>query len=151
MRKFFSSWVGRVALLAAVAVSVYFINVEVQSYWGQQAVEATGLQSHTLPAALAKAGAENKLVIVDVSAIWCPNCRRLDNQVFADEGVKKVINDRFVFSRLEYESPEGTAFLEEHKASGFPTLWLLDATGKVVKKLNVVFEPEAFIRQLPKS
>ena len=48
---------------------VYFINVEVQSYFGKQAFENTGLQSHTLQDAQAKAKTENKLVLVDVYAI----------------------------------------------------------------------------------
>jgi thiol:disulfide interchange protein len=148
MKQFFSSWIGKILLFAVVGLSAYFINVEVQSYFGRQALEKTGLQKFTLDEALTKATAENKQVLVDVSAIWCPNCRRLDNDIFANENVKKVINQKFVFARLEYESPEGTEFLEKHNTTGFPNLWLLDNKGGAIKQLQVTFNPEEFIKQL---
>lgn len=149
MHKFLSGRIFRWALYAAIPLSVYFINVEVQSYLGRQALQATGLDRLSLDEALAKAESENKLIIVDVSAIWCPNCRRLDKQVFANETVRKTINEKYVFVRLEYESAEGKAFLERYRSEGFPNLWLLDSKGKVVKKLDTVYDPKPFLHQLP--
>lgn len=148
MKHFFSSWYGKILLFAVFALSAYFINVEVQSYFGRQALEKTGLQRFTLDEAMTKATAENKRILVDVSAIWCPTCRRLDNDIFAKESVKKVINEKFVFARIEYESPEGTQFLEKHKTTGFPNLWLLDNKGNAVKQLKVTFDEQEFIKQL---
>jgi thiol:disulfide interchange protein len=148
MKNFFSSRFGKIIIFTVLGLSAYFINVEVQSYFGRQALEKTGLQRFTLDEALTKATAENKQVLVDVSAIWCPNCRRLDNDVFANESVKKVINEKFVFARLEYESPEGTEFLEKHNTNGFPNLWLLDNKGNAIKQLRVTFNAEEFIKQL---
>lgn len=149
MKKFLSSHGFSIIFFAIVAVSAYFINVEVQSYWGRQALEKAALTNLPLADALSKAKAENKLILVDVSAIWCPTCRRLDNDVFADSRVRQTINEKFLFSRLEYESSEGTAFLEKHKATGFPNLWLLDGNGNVVKRLQVTFNPNEFLSQLP--
>ena len=149
MKKFFSKGIGSLLIVAALLVAGYFINVEVQSYFGRQALAKADLQNHTFADALAKAKAENKLVLVDVAAIWCPTCRRLDNDVFANPQVREKINEKYVFSRLEYESPEGTEFLAKHDASGFPNLWILDGNGNVVKKLKVTFEPTEFTAQLP--
>lgn len=149
MQKFFSGRIFQWALYAAIPLAVYFINVEVQSYLGRQAVQATGLNRLSLNEGLAKAASENKLVIVDVSAIWCPNCRRLDKQVFSDEAVGRTIKQKYVFVRLEYDSPEGKAFLEKYQSEGFPNLWLLDANGNIVKKLDAIYDPAAFMRQLP--
>ena len=112
MKKFLNGKIISVLLFITIPVAAYFINVEAQSYWGRQAVENTGLTSLTLEKSLAKAKAGNKLVLVDVSAIWCGTCRKLDNEVFADPKVRKIINEKFAFSRLEYESEEGTAFLK---------------------------------------
>ena len=148
MKKILSSRHASIAAFITVAMAAYFINVEVQSYLGRQALEKTSLTNLTLTEALAKANAENKLVLVDVSAIWCPTCRRLDNEVFSDAKVKQVIGESFVFSRLEHESEEGTAFLAKNEASGFPNLWLLDGKGKVVKRLKVTFNPKEFLAQL---
>jgi len=148
MKAFFTSKLFSILLLIAIPVSVYFINVEVQSYWGRQAFENTGLQSHSLTDSIKRAKAENKKILVDVSAIWCGTCRKLDNEVFAKEEVKKVINEKYVFTRLEYESPEGEAFMQEHDVRSFPTLWMLDADGETIKRLNVTFEPKEFIAQI---
>lgn len=149
MKKLFSKPVVGVLVLAVAAVAGYFINVEVQSYFGRQALAKAAIENHTLADALAKAKSENKLVLVDVAAIWCPTCRRLDNDIFANQEVKQKINERYVFARLEYESPEGAAFLEQHNTEGFPNLWVLDANGNAVKHLHVTFEPSEFLAQLP--
>ncbi len=149
MKGIFSNKLVSLAILIAIPVSVYFINVEVQSYWGRQALAATGLQSLSLEDSIAKAKSEDKMIIVDVSAIWCSTCRKLDKTVFADPHVRKVINEKFAFTRLEYESKEGTEFLKKHKTRGFPSLFLLDSDGNVVKRLRVVFEPSEFLSQLP--
>jgi thioredoxin-related protein len=115
---------------------------------GQRDFEKNGLVSLPLDKAKIKAKSENKHILVEVSAIWCATCRRLDSEIFADEDVKRVINERFVFSRLEYESDEGQNFLEKHKAAGFPNLWLLDGDGRVVKRLSVTFDKGEFLWQL---
>lgn len=148
MRNFSIKKIIPILVFAIVLIAAYFINVEVQSYYGRQALEKANLQNYTLENALKKAEAENKLVLVDVSAIWCPNCRRLDNEVFANPEVRKFVNEKYVFSRLEYESAEGTDFLEKHDATGFPNLWLLDGKGNVVKKLQITFNPTEFLKQL---
>lgn len=148
MKKFLSNRYVFLVLLAVGILAAYFINVEVQSYWGRQALAKANLTSLPLEEALSKAKAESKLVLVDVSAIWCPTCRALDEKVFADTKVRQTINEKFIFSRLEYESDEGTKFLKEHNASGFPNLWLLDGNGKVVKRLRVTFDPNEFLQQL---
>jgi len=149
MKRIFSNKLFSWAILIVVLVSAYFVNVEVQSYWGRQALAATRLQSLPLDESIKKAAAEDKMIIVDVSAIWCPTCRKLDKTVFADPQVRKVINEKFAFTRLEYESKEGTEFLKKHKTRGFPSLFLLRPDGNVVRRLRVVFEPDQFLAQLP--
>lgn len=145
MKKLFSN---PIFWMVAVAVMAYFVNVQVQSYLGRQALAATGLVSLPLEQALAKARAESKLVLVEVSAIWCPSCRLMDKNVFADAGVKKIITEKYIFSRLEYESPEGRAFLKAQGLEGFPNLVLLDGSGKRVQRLELTFKPAEFRDQL---
>lgn len=149
MRNYFSKPIVSILIVGLGGLAVYFAYVEIQSYFGRQALARAALENHTLDEALEKARAENKLVLVDVAAIWCQTCRRLDNDVFANAQVREKLNEKFVFSRLEYESMEGAEFLEKHEAAGFPNLWILDDNGRVVKKLLVTFEPSEFLTQLP--
>ncbi|MDH3493538.1 MAG: thioredoxin family protein [Acidobacteriota bacterium] len=148
MKRFIRSTTGSVLIAALLGVGVYFGNIELQSYWGRQAVANTGLEVHSLSDAIAKAKRDDKLVFVDVSAIWCGTCRRLDNEVFSGEEVKAELNRRFVFSRLEYESLEGQQFIRERNVKGFPNLWVLDKDGRNVKRLRVMFDPGEFAAQL---
>ncbi|NNE99458.1 MAG: thioredoxin family protein [Pyrinomonadaceae bacterium] len=148
MKAFLSSKLFTILLFLAIPASAYFINVEVQSYLGRRAFEGTGLKSHSLQESMSRAKAEGKQILVDVSAIWCGTCRKLDNEVFAKDEVKKVIDKKYIFTRLEYESAEGEAFLKKHNVKSFPTLWLLDENGTTIKRLKVTFKPAEFIRQL---
>jgi len=134
-----------------IPLVVYFGNVEVQSYLGRQALEETGLAHIPLNEALAKAGAENKLVLADMSAIWCPSCRKLDQQVLANDAVKQAIAKDYVFSRIEYESDEGEAFMVKYQVRGFPTLLILDAEGNKLTQLPLTFSPAAFIDMISRS
>jgi thiol:disulfide interchange protein len=151
MKNIFSSKLFSLFLFIVIPVSVYFINVEVQSYFGKRAFENTGLQSYSLQESLAKAKAENKLVLVDVSAVWCGTCRKLDNEVFANEQVRKTLDEKFVFTRIEFETPEGEEFLEKRNTYGVPNLWVLDSNGNDVKRLPITFDPSEFLNELPQS
>ena len=149
MNKFFASKLSNLLLFVAIPLGAYFINIEVQSYLGRRAFENTGLKNHTLSESMSKAKAEDKLIIVDVSAEWCGACRKLDNEVFANKKVREVVNQKFAFSRLEYNSEEGEEFARKHNVQGTPSLWLVDKDGRALRKLRVTFEPSEFLDQLP--
>jgi thiol:disulfide interchange protein len=130
--------------LAIVAAVAYFGNVEVQSYLGRKAVANTGFTPISLELALVAAKAEDKLILADMSAIWCSSCRRLDAEVFGDSVVQQAIREKYIFSRIEYESDEGEAFMEKYNVTGFPTLLVLDAEGNLVRQLPLTFDPQEF-------
>lgn len=142
------STVYRIVIAVAVVIAAYFIMVEVQTRLGKKALAATGLVSLPLEDALIRAAGENKLVLADLSAIWCPSCRALDKNVFADSRVKDAITQKFVFSRIEYESPEGEAFMERYDVHRFPTLLLLQPGGDVVRQLPITSDPDSFLQAL---
>ncbi len=142
-----SSWL-KYAIFAVVIAAAYFINVEVQTRLGQGVLDEMELERHSLPEAFAKAKAENKLVLADMSAIWCPTCRSLDKNVFSNPAVLAKINEKYVFARIEYESPEGEAFMETYNVRSFPTLLVLDSNGQKVKPLPVTTYPDEFIQFL---
>lgn len=148
MKKFLSSNTLFLIMLVVLPAGAYFANLEVQSYLGRKALEATGLEKLPLNDAVERARQNDKLVLVEVSAIWCSICRRLDNEVFADSRVKEAIRDGLVFSRVDYDTDEGKKFLEERGAYGVPHLYLLDGDGRTKTKLKVTFDPVEFLEQL---
>ncbi len=138
-----SPWI-KYAVFAAIVIAAYFINVEVQTRLGQSVLEEMTLERHSLPEALAQAKAENKLVLADMSAIWCPTCRSLDKHLFSNPEVQAKINERYVFARIEYESEEGEAFMKKYDVHSFPTLLVLSPSGERIKELPITTFPEEF-------
>jgi thiol:disulfide interchange protein len=135
-------------IMILISVLGYYTNRTIQSYLGQQAIDQTGLDIRTLERALEIAKSSNKLVLADMSAIWCPSCRKLDKQVFSNEQVKTQLNQDFVYARIEYDSPEGTSFMQNYQVTGFPTLLVLNASGEKLVQLPINYEPLAFLKTL---
>lgn len=142
-----TSWI-KYAIVAAVLVAAYFIYVEVQTRLGERVLAEMQLQRNSLPEAFGKAKAENKLVLADLSAIWCPTCRSIDKKIFSNPVVQKKIEEKYVFARIEYESEEGKRFQETYDTRVFPTLLVLDPDGKKLDELPVTTDPETFIQFL---
>ena len=93
--------------------------------------------------ALIKARNENKRIIVDVYTDWCVWCKRMDADTYSNEGVEKIIENSFVFVKLdaegkdkikykdkEYTEEELTVFFE---VSGYPTIVFLEPDGSVIE------------------
>ena len=79
-----------------------------------------------LPAALAKAKATGKPVLVDVSATWCGPCQKLAAS-FRDPQVAAAVQRGFVAVNVDADADAATA--RKYKVSGLPTLLVLAADG----------------------
>ncbi|WP_082086927.1 thioredoxin family protein [Teredinibacter purpureus] len=142
-KKRFDGWRSLLFYGGILAV-FYFGHVQIQTYLGEQALEKVTLERLTLDEALARSASTGKPVLADISAIWCPSCRKLDNQVLAVPSVQQAIEDRFIFTRIEFESEEGERVQAQYNVKGFPTLLILNANGTKIRDLPLTFDPEAF-------
>jgi thioredoxin-related protein len=137
----------KIALLVGVVIVG---NRLVQTHLGERAIEQTGLEILSLPTALAQAQKTNRLVLVDMSAVYCPTCRKLDNEIFANKMVQEKINQSFVYARIEYDSDAGDGFMQKYQVRGFPTVLILDQTGKKIAHLPLTFDPSQYKDNLVK-
>jgi thiol:disulfide interchange protein len=137
-----------VALFGCV---LYLGNTYVQSQLGRQTLADTGLTISTLDEALVKAKKGDKLVLANMTAIWCPSCRKLDREVFSNEQVKAAMAKDFVFARIEYDAKEGEDFMAKYQVYGFPTLVILNSEGDKLHHLPLTFDPETFASLLSKA
>jgi thiol:disulfide interchange protein len=101
---------------------------------------------HDLPAALARAGSEKKLVMVDFYTDWCRWCRRLDETTFADGDVQRALKG-VVTVRLNAEK-DGREAAARFNVDGFPTIIFLDAAGGEVGRIPGYMEPGPFLQEL---
>ncbi len=117
---------------------------------GSQAAPGGGASAvvweRDLPSALALAGSEKKLVMVDFYTDWCKWCRRLDETTFADGNVQKALQG-VVSVRLNAEK-DGRDAAERFNVDGFPTILFLDAAGSEVGRIPGYMEPAPFLEEL---
>jgi len=94
---------------------------------------------HDYQAALRRAKAEKKLIFMDLWAEWCGPCILLQKKVFptpeAQAALAKVVPfSALVEKRDNTPVPEGTRLAAQFKLSAFPTLVILDANGKELRR-----------------
>ena len=94
---------------------------------------------HSLQAAQKRAKAEKKLIFMDLWTEWCPPCQHLQKNVFPSaEGqaalAKVVPFSALVEKRDRTPLPEGKALAEKFGLEGFPTMVILDANGKELRR-----------------
>jgi thioredoxin-related protein len=110
-------------------------------------------------AAKAKAKAEKKLLLVDFTGSdWCGWCKRLVSEVFGKEEFKKEAPVKFVLVELDYPSSkkqsdelkkQNKELQKRYKVQGFPTIFVMDADGKVVAQTGYrPGGPNAYMKHL---
>jgi thioredoxin-related protein len=96
-------------------------------------------------AAVAKAKAENKILLVEFhGSDWCPPCIKLNNEVLSTDSFKSLANESLVLVNADF--PRKTSLPEAQQEHNdelarkfgvryFPTVLLIDAEGKVLDKM----------------
>ena len=108
-----------------------------------------------------EAKASNKLLLIDFTGSdWCGWCIRLDREVFSKPEFREYATKNFIlleadFPRRKELSAEVKAqnleLAQRYRIEGFPTIVVLDGTGKKVGELGYTpGGPAAFIAQLDK-
>ncbi len=80
------------------------------------------------------ARAQRKRVLVDVGGEWCPWCHILDRFVAANADVKKLVDDNYVWVKVNW-SPQNRneALLSRWpKVQGYPHLFVLDDAARLL-------------------
>lgn len=123
------------------------------------ATELSGWSTH-LEAALETAKRDKKHVLVEFTGSdWCPPCIAMRKNVFSQKEFVEAASKHFVL--VEIDSPQkdkevakkNEPTLEKYKIEGFPTVVLLDETGKEYTRFIASTYPntEAFLKKLEES
>jgi thioredoxin-related protein len=92
--------------------------------------------------ALKLASDQDKLILIDVFAQWCPYCQRMQSEVYPSEKVEEKVKKYFIPVRIDTESSKsmsylGNEFTESEFAAALryrsvPTTYFMNAKGEVI-------------------
>lgn len=84
--------------------------------------------SHKFADALAAAKAANKKVFIDFETDWCGPCKSMDEWIWTDAEVAEKLSVGYVGLKLDGDLEKD--LVKRFKVAGYPTMVVVDATGK---------------------
>src|SRR5512135_1803818 len=93
--------------------------------------------------AFAEAARDGKLVLLDISAVWCHWCHVMDETSYSDPAVAEVINSKFVPVRVDTDRMPDVN--ERYNMGGWPTTAVLTPTGEVL--LGATYVPPEKLKE----
>lgn len=92
-------------------------------------------ESGSLKDALAKAKAENKLVMAIGSATWCGPCQAAAKTIYPLAEVGEFMNGKFVSLKYELDKADPDMIAKTYGLKAYPTYFFLDGDGKEVARM----------------
>jgi len=96
---------------------------------------------------LAKAKAENKIVMIDFITDWCIWCKHLDMRVYSNSDVVSYASTHQVNWKTDAEK-EGKDLAKQYNVTGFPTLVFVDGDGKEIDKIVGFYPAKDFLEKI---
>ena len=136
-------------LLACIALLTLFIVFGCGQKTAEEAADLTSIEwIETIPAALEKASAQDKIVMIKFAATWCPSCQRLEDHTLNELAVIRKVN-QFVPVRIDVDLQTEVANAYNGNARkyggvGIPNILFLDKDGNRLKHVVGYRPPEQF-------
>lgn len=96
----------------------------------------------SLEEALNRASQEDKKILIDVYASWCPYCQRMHSEVYTNDEVLRAISEHYLWVKINVESQDmvrykGSDFTEAQFARALenenvPTTFFMNDEGAII-------------------
>lgn len=104
----------------------------------------------TFNQALAKAKKENKMVFMNVYAVWCGPCKLLQKTTFKTDKVADSFNKSFVNINVDAEKGEGIELSRRYDVTAHPLMLVISPSGKVEKRILGYVKEDQLIKEVNK-
>jgi thiol-disulfide isomerase/thioredoxin len=101
-------------------------------------------------AALAKAKAEGKPLLIDFFGIWCPPCNMLDTQVFPSREFARA-SAGFIKLKLDADSPVSWELKSRYHVSGYPSVVFASPDGDEIGRIIGFRSRPAFVAEIKRA
>ena len=106
--------------------------------------------------AFAKAAAENKIIMMDFWATWCPNCIELDKTVWNQPEVKALAHEKFVPVKIDLTDNDDFAAWIKNKykdygANNPPLILFIKPDGTVIGQSRGLVEKEVMLERMEEA
>ncbi|MBI1754316.1 MAG: thioredoxin family protein [Acidobacteria bacterium] len=142
-----------IGALLSIRMVEGFLSVELLPRGGTAAAakdEHSGWMEQDLEGALAKAKAGRKVVLVDIYAEWCAQCKELDEKTWPEAGVKQWLAQNAVAIRIDTDAKRKD-LAAKLQIRSYPTVILLDGEGKELGRSLGFQKPETMLAFLQGS
>lgn len=118
-----------IAIVTFGLIGLSFVNAPSSSS------EGINFEDISFEEALKKAKKEKKLIFVDAYAVWCGPCKWMEANTFQEKEVGMTFNENFINLKIDMEKGEGPELARKYNVRAYPTMFLIDGEGKVVKRI----------------
>ena len=113
--------------------------------------EGIKFKSLTLEKAKAEALENDQLIFIDAHTSWCGPCKKMAATSFKNAEVGELFNEKFINLKIDCElDADGPEIARMYKVKAYPTLLIIDGTGKLIKQV-VGFQTEDRLISLANS
>ncbi|HTV47412.1 MAG TPA: thioredoxin family protein [Phycisphaerae bacterium] len=79
------------------------------------------------------AARENRPILIDFYASWCPACQFMDSDVWSDPGIAQQIAADYVPLLADVDKPDGGKLAKQYQIPSLPTILIVSAGGSIYK------------------
>ena len=128
-----------------VAVLVVMVSVSVAAWAVDKPFNPASDPAKDLRAAMQRAQAEHKNILMDVGGNWCEWCLVLEQTLHGDAELSALLEKNYVVLHVNWSKEnENAKFLKRYpEPAGYPSWYVLSAQGKLLKAENDTSELEA--------
>ncbi|MBP6349676.1 MAG: thioredoxin domain-containing protein [Candidatus Obscuribacter sp.] len=88
----------------------------------------------------AEAKRDNKLVLLDLEAVWCHWCHVMDEKTYADRSIADILASKYICIKVDQDAqPDLSNKYEEY---GWPATIIFDGDGREIAKRSGYINPE---------